>query len=41
MGGMLRRLAVVVLLGTLSSCATASDPITWYALSPPPSHDYP
>lgn len=41
MGGMLRRLAVVVLLGSLSSCATASDPITWYALSPPPSHDYP
>ena len=41
MGGMLRRLAVVVLLGGLSSCATASDPITWYVLSPPPTADYP
>jgi len=41
MGGMLRRLAVVVLLGSLSSCATAPDPITWYVLSPLPSADYP
>src|SRR5262252_6688641 len=41
MGGMLRRLAVVVLLGSLLSCATAPDPVTWYVLSPPPSPGYP
>ena len=41
MGGILRRLAVVVLLGSLLSCATAPDPITWYVLSPPPSAEYP
>ena len=41
MGGILRRLAVVVLLGSLLSCASAPDPITWYVLSPPPTADYP
>jgi hypothetical protein len=41
MGGMLRRLAVIVLLGSLLSCASAADPITWYVLSPPPTADYP
>jgi hypothetical protein len=43
MGGMLRRSAVVVLLGSLLSCASAPDPdpITWYVLSPPPTADYP
>ena len=41
MRGMLRRSAVVVLLGSLLSCATAPDPITWYVLSPRPRADYP
>ena len=41
MGGILRRLAVIVLLGSLLSCASAPDPVTWYVLSPHPTADYP
>jgi hypothetical protein len=41
MGGMLRRSAVVALLVSVLSCATAPDPVDWYVLSPPPAADYP
>src|SRR5215467_9038840 len=41
MGGMLRRSAVVVLLGDVLHCWTAPHPVSLYVLSPTPTADYP